>query len=210
MEGSKYKSRGTRVAVVIVAFVFLLAAFGGGYIVGHRRGADAEAVRESKEAGDDDGTVVTPQPSESDLMTTVSANADLSTFAAAITSADLAQTLHSQGPFTVFAPSNTAFDKLPPGTLDTLLKSENKAQLTSTLSYHMVPGALRAKDLTDGQTLKTVEGGQLTVSATPDKKILMDEKKTSATVTTTDIESSNGVLHIIDTVLQPQMPTVVP
>ena len=124
---------------------------------------------------------------------------DHTTLVAAVKAAGLVETLSSAGPFTVFAPTNEAFDKLPKGTVEGLLKADKKADLTSILTYHVVPGALKAADLKDGQKLKTVQGKELTVSI-KDGKVMID----GATVTIADVVSSNGVTHIIDAVLMPK------
>ena len=121
------------------------------------------------------------------------------TLVAAVTAAGLGETLSGAGPFTVFAPTNEAFGKLPAGAVDNLLKPEMKADLTSVLTYHVVPGALRAADLKDGQKLKTVQGKELTVSV-KDGKVMID----GATVTIADVISSNGVTHVIDAVVMPK------
>ncbi|MBC7867201.1 MAG: fasciclin domain-containing protein [Gloeobacteraceae cyanobacterium ES-bin-316] len=126
-------------------------------------------------------------------------SADHTTLVAAVTAAGLAETLSGAGPFTVFAPTNAAFEKLPAGTVDKLLKPEMKADLTSVLTYHVVPGAVKAADLKDGQKLKTVQGKELTVSI-KDGKVMID----GANVTIADVISSNGVTHVIDAVVMPK------
>lgn len=126
-------------------------------------------------------------------------SADHTTLVAAVKAAGLVETLSGKGPFTVFAPTNAAFDKLPKGTVDGLLKPEKKADLTKVLTYHVVPGALKAADLKDGQKLKTVQGEELTVSV-KDGKVMIN----GATVTIADVISSNGVTHVIDGVLLPK------
>jgi uncharacterized surface protein with fasciclin (FAS1) repeats len=123
---------------------------------------------------------------------------NVSTVVAAVKAAGLVDTLKGPGPFTVFAPTNAAFDKLPAGTVDTLLKPENKAKLTSILTYHVVPGAYKIADLTDGQMLKTVEGDMLKVTKQGDKVMIND-----AVIETPDVISSNGVTHVIQSVLMP-------
>jgi uncharacterized surface protein with fasciclin (FAS1) repeats len=136
---------------------------------------------------------------------------DHSTLVAAVKAADLVATLQSAGPFTVFAPTNYAFAKLPKGTVENLLKPENKATLAKILTYHVVAGNLDAasvlKAIKDGMgkvTLKTVSGGALTASLKEGKVILTDEKGGIATVTATDLKAGNGVIHVIDTVLLPK------
>ena len=128
---------------------------------------------------------------------------DHTTLVAAVKAAGLVDTLSSKGPFTVFAPTNAAFGKLPAGTVDTLVKPENKATLTKILTYHVVPGKLSAADLTDGKKLKTVEGEELTVKASGGKVTLTDAKGGTSTVTIADVNQSNGVIHVVDTVLMP-------
>jgi uncharacterized surface protein with fasciclin (FAS1) repeats len=135
---------------------------------------------------------------------------DHTTLVAAVKAADLVATLQSAGPFTVFAPTNEAFDKLPKGTVETLVKPENKATLTKILTYHVVAGKYNLKDLIklvkDGNgiaKLTTVEGGTLTLTIKKKKLILTDEKGGTSTVTIADVNQSNGVIHVVDTVLMP-------
>jgi uncharacterized surface protein with fasciclin (FAS1) repeats len=128
---------------------------------------------------------------------------DHTTLVAAVKAAGLVETLSGKGPFTVFAPTNEAFAKLPKGTVDTLLKPENKAKLTKILTYHVVPGDLKAADLTDGKKLKTVEGEELTVKNSGGKISLVDAKGGMSHVTIPDVNQSNGVIHVVDTVLMP-------
>lgn len=128
---------------------------------------------------------------------------DHTTLVAAVKAAGLVDTLSSKGPFTVFAPTNAAFGKLPAGTVDTLVKPENKATLTKILTYHVVPGKLAAADLTDGKKLTTVEGEPLTVKLDGKKVWLIDAKGGKSAVTIADVNQSNGVIHVVDTVLMP-------
>jgi uncharacterized surface protein with fasciclin (FAS1) repeats len=136
---------------------------------------------------------------------------DHTTLVAAVKAAGLVSTLESPGPFTVFAPTNEAFAKLPPGTVETLVKPENKATLTKILTYHVVPGRLTAgklmKDVKEGNgeaKLKTVQGEDLIVKqAGPGKLTVTDSKGDVAMVTIADVLQSNGVIHVIDTVLMP-------
>jgi uncharacterized surface protein with fasciclin (FAS1) repeats len=138
-------------------------------------------------------------------------SADHTTLVAAVKAAGLVETLEGPGPFTVFAPTNEAFDKLPAGTVDGLVKAENKAMLTKILTYHVVAGRLSSRDLirmtNDGNRtaeLTTVEGGKLWVSLHDGKHIaLKDEKGDTAMMTIADVFQSNGVIHVIDTVLMP-------
>lgn len=136
---------------------------------------------------------------------------DHTTLVAAVKAAGLVDTLKGPGPFTVFAPTNAAFAALPAGTVDTLLKPENKGTLTSILTYHVVPGKMDAAALTKAitagggkATLKTVAGGTLTATTSGKSVLVMDEKGGSATVTTADVYQSNGVIHVVDKVLMPK------
>ena len=128
---------------------------------------------------------------------------DHTTLVAAVKAAGLVETLESKGPFTVFAPTNAAFGKLPAGTVDTLVKPENKATLTKILTYHVVPGKLAASDLKDGMKLKTAEGEQLTVKHQGDKVWIIDAEGGQSMVTISNVNQSNGVIHVVDTVLMP-------
>ena len=137
-------------------------------------------------------------------------SADHTTLVAAVKAAGLVDTLEGPGPFTVFAPTNEAFDKLPAGTVDTLLKPENKATLTKVLTYHVVAGRLSAHDLIkkikqgNGKAeLTTVEGGKLWVMEDGKNIVLKDEKGGTATVTISNVFQSNGVIHVIDSVVMP-------
>lgn len=129
---------------------------------------------------------------------------DHTTLVAAVKAAGLVKTLSSKGPFTVFAPTNDAFEKLPQGTVATLVKPESKAALTKILTYHVVAGKLRAADLTDGKKLKTVEGEVLTVKNSGGTVTLTDAKGGTSTVTIADVNQSNGVIHVVDSVLMPK------
>jgi uncharacterized surface protein with fasciclin (FAS1) repeats len=133
------------------------------------------------------------------IVENAAGSADHTTLVAAVKAAGLAETLSGAGPFTVFAPTNEAFAKLPAGAVDGLLKPESKAKLTGVLTYHVVPGALKAADLKDGQKLKTVQGEELKVSV-KDGKVMIN----GANVTIADVVSSNGVTHVIDAVLMPK------
>lgn len=122
---------------------------------------------------------------------------NLSTLVSAVKAAGLVETLQGDGPFTVFAPTNEAFSKLPEGTLESLLKPENKDQLVKILTYHVVSGEVMSTDLSDGMTAETVEGSTITVDLSNGVKI------NNANVVKADIKASNGVVHIIDSVIMP-------
>ncbi len=135
---------------------------------------------------------------------------DHTTLVAAVKAAGLVETLQGKGPFTVFAPTNAAFDKLPAGTVETLLKPENKATLTEVLTYHVVAGKWSAADVAklikDGKgkaELKTVQGGILTASMSGKDVILTDAKGNTSKITIFDVNQSNGVIHVIDAVVLP-------
>lgn len=155
-----------------------------------------------------------PEAKEMEAKTIVGVAADnenFTTLVAAVTAADLVGTLNSAGPFTVFAPVNAAFDKLPEGTLATLLMPENKEMLTSILTYHVVSGTFTAaaviKAITDNDgkfAVKTVQGGILTASLLEGKVILTDTKGNVSTVVIADVAASNGIVHAIDSVIMPE------
>jgi uncharacterized surface protein with fasciclin (FAS1) repeats len=137
-------------------------------------------------------------------------SADHTTLVAAVKAAGLVDTLSGPGPFTVFAPTNAAFAKLPAGTVEGLVLPENKGTLTSILTYHVVPGRMSAKDLAAAikrgkgkATLTTAQGGTLTAWMKGKSIVLTDAKGGTSTVTQADVNQSNGVIHVVDTVLMP-------
>jgi uncharacterized surface protein with fasciclin (FAS1) repeats len=145
-----------------------------------------------------------------DIIDNAVNSADHTTLVAAVKAAGLVETLKGPGPFTVFAPTNTAFEKLPAGTVDTLLKPENKPMLTKILTYHVVAGRLSAADIKkmikDGHgaaELKTVSGSTLTAMMKGNMIVLKDEKGGISTVTQGNVFQSNGVIHVVDSVLLP-------
>lgn len=134
-----------------------------------------------------------------DIVDTAVSAGNFETLVTAVKAADLVETLKGEGPFTVFAPTDEAFAKLPAGTLEDLLKPENKDKLIGILTYHVLPGKVMSGDIAGQKTMvETVQGSKLSVDATDGVKI--DEAK----VTTADIETSNGVIHVIDTVVLPK------
>ena len=141
-------------------------------------------------------------PSKNIIQNAVNSK-DHTTLVAAVKAAGLVGTLEGKGPFTVFAPTNAAFGKLPAGTVDSLVKPENKGTLTKILTYHVVPGRLEAADLTDGKMLKTAEGEELTVKRDGGKVWIVDAKGGTSMVTISNVHQSNGVIHVVDTVLMP-------
>lgn len=151
-----------------------------------------------------------PMFADRDIVTNAATSQEHTTLVAAVQAAGLADTLKGPGPFTVFAPTNAAFEKLPAGAVDGLLKPEMKADLTKVLTYHVVPGSVDAAALAQqiqagggSAMLKTVEGAELTAKAEGGTITLTDAKGGVAQVTTADVRQSNGVIHVIDTVLMP-------
>jgi uncharacterized surface protein with fasciclin (FAS1) repeats len=164
--------------------------------------------------GDDDETATTPEATSEtsmsgmDIVETASGNDDLSTLVELVTAADLVETLEGPGPFTVFAPTNEAFEALPAATLESLQDPANKDQLAAILTYHVVPEELDAAAITklaeDGETITTVQGEELTPKVDGDKVTITDANGDTVTVVQADIDTSNGVVHVIDGVLQPK------
>jgi uncharacterized surface protein with fasciclin (FAS1) repeats len=168
-------------------------------------GNEYEVEGEIAPAGEADAVVVDPaEPAApaatEDIVAIASGNPDFETLVAAVSAAGLVETLQGEGPFTVFAPTNAAFDALPEGTVDDLLKPENKDKLVSILTYHVVPGKVMAADVLGmgGQSATSVEGSDIPIEVEGETV-----KVAGATVTATDIEASNGVIHVIDTVIMP-------
>jgi uncharacterized surface protein with fasciclin (FAS1) repeats len=151
-----------------------------------------------------------PMYSSKNIIENASQSKDHTTLVAAVKAAGLVDTLSGAGPFTVFAPTNAAFDALPKGTVDTLLKPENKAMLTKVLTYHVVPGHLTSMDIQalankSGGTaeLKTVQGESLRVMKDGSAWVVVDSKGSKAAISTADVLQSNGVIHVVDKVLMP-------
>lgn len=143
------------------------------------------------------GTAAFADSDKVDIVDTAASAGSFTTLLAAAEAAGLVDTLKSDGPFTVFAPTDDAFAALPEGTVADLLKPENKDQLVSILTYHVVSGKVMSTDLSDGMEATTVQGSTVTIDL--DNGVMVEE----ATVTTADIETSNGVIHVIDTVILP-------
>ena len=155
--------------------------------------------------------VVEVEQSEPNIVEVAVGNENFSTLVAAVTAADLVGTLSSEGPFTVFAPTNDAFSKLPEGTVESLLKPENKEMLTSILTYHVVSGKFEAAAVIDAINnnngsfeVQTVQGGTITLSLNDGKVILKDANGGMSTVVIADVAASNGVIHALDTVVMPK------
>lgn len=135
---------------------------------------------------------------DKDIVDIAAGNESFSTLVAAVQAADLVDTLKGEGPFTVFAPTDEAFAALPAGTVENLLKPENKDKLTAVLTYHVVPGKVMSGDLSDGMTATTVQGSDVTIGTTDGVSV------DGAKVVQADIEASNGVIHVIDSVILPK------
>lgn len=144
-----------------------------------------------------------PKPvvnADKDIVDLAAGTEFLSTLVAAVKAGGLVDVLKGDGPFTVFAPTNEAFSKLPEGTLESLLKPENKAQLVKILTYHVIPGSIKSSDLKNGMEVETVQGQKVKVMLAGGKAMI-----NNATVTAADIEATNGMVHVIDTVILPEM-----
>lgn len=151
------------------------------------------------------------KPAKPNIVGVAASNKDFSTLVSAVKAADLVNTLASDGPFTVFAPTNAAFSKVPEDTLNSLLEPENKDALTGVLTYHVVAGKVKAADLlhmiedNGGYTkVETVNGAKLKAKVIDGSVVLIDENGNKSKVTATDISASNGVVHVIDTVVLPK------
>ncbi|WP_128516037.1 fasciclin domain-containing protein [Tabrizicola thermarum] len=136
---------------------------------------------------------------DKDIVDTAVAAGSFNTLAAALTAAGLVETLKGEGPFTVFAPTDAAFAALPAGTVEDLLKPENKDKLVSILTYHVVPGKVMSTDLTEGMKAKTVNGAEVTITLDGGPKV------NGAVISMPDVAASNGVIHVIDSVILPPM-----
>ncbi len=185
----------------IIVGVLALLLIGGGIFWAMNRSDDTseqqDATSQSQETSDAE------QQQTGNIVVIASETPALSTLVAAVKAASLVETLQGTGPYTVFAPTNAAFEALPTGTLDTLLKPENVEQLKSILTYHVVSGEVLASDLSDGQEITTVQGGKLTVSIMGDMAYLVDAKGNKVIVEQADVNASNGVVHVIGGVLLP-------
>lgn len=193
-----------KMILIIIAAVVLI---GGAYMVLSTKGSMKKSMNDTSVNTQEDsmkkdgvmvgGALMTP---DKDIVDNALGSNDHTTLVAAVKAAGLVETLKGAGPFTVFAPTNEAFAKLPAGTVDTLVMPASKAKLTSILTYHVVPGVYRSSDITDGMTLKTVNGQMLTFTMKDGKWWINN----SAMIDIADVISSNGVTHVIDTVLMPQ------
>jgi transforming growth factor-beta-induced protein len=171
------------VALIVAVVPFVIAACGSS-------SSDSSSASPMSSAS--------PTAAMKDIVDTAVAAGDFNTLAQALTAAGLVDTLKGEGPYTVFAPTDAAFADVPKATLDSLL-ADPKGALTDVLTYHVVPGTIMAADITDGQTVETVNGAKLTFKVAADGSVMVND----ANVTTADIQTSNGVIHVIDAVLIP-------
>ncbi len=191
--------RRTRSVVAALALTLTLAACGS-----DDTADDAAATTTNETAAAETPAESADDAASMDIVDTAVAAGDFNTLATALTEAELVDTLKGEGPFTVFAPTDDAFAALPDGTLDTLLEDPT-GDLADILTYHVVPGKVMAADVVtlDGQQVATVNGAELTVNVDGEMVSLTDAGGNTVNVTATDIEASNGVIHVIDGVLLP-------
>lgn len=188
-------SKTTGMIVAIIAVLLI----GGGIFWAMSSNDDGD----KKESTSQTQTASESEKAVGDIVAVASETESLSTLVTAVKAASLVETLQGEGPFTVFAPTNDAFAALPAGTLDSLLKPENVEQLKSILTYHVVSGKVMAADLSDGQEITTVQGAKLVVSISEGKVYLTDAKGNKVMVEKADVNTSNGVVHVIGGVLLP-------
>lgn len=211
---------GRRVKTVEGEDITPFIAFGKVYIEGGTRENLAEVIQADVEASNGVVHVINrvlipphspgpepPKPNTTkNIVELAEATPDLSTLVKAVVAAGLADTLSGAGPFTVFAPTNEAFDKLPAGVLEKLLEPANKAELVKILTYHVVSGNIQAKDIVSGRRVKTLDGEYVTPFVSPQKKVFIEggSRENIARVIAANVEATNGVVHVIDEVLLPQ------
>jgi uncharacterized surface protein with fasciclin (FAS1) repeats len=178
---------------------------------GEKKKETEEVVEEVTEEVQETTQEVAEEVITPNIVEVAAGNEAFSTLVTAVTAADLAETLSGEGPFTVFAPTNEAFAKLPAGTLESLLEEEGKNALTGILTYHVVPGKFEAADVIEAinsnggtYTVTTVQGDSIELSLEDGSVVLTDVTGGSATVIITDVAASNGVIHAIDTVVMPE------
>ena len=190
----------SKTIIIVVAVLAVLGIGGWALMSNNDNTKDAKPAAQSQSQ-----TSETSDMKETkNIVEIASADSQFSTLVTAVKAAGLVDTLSSEGPFTVFAPTNDAFAKLPAGTLDSLLKPENVEQLKSILTYHVVASKAMSSDLSDGQTITTVQGGTLTVKINGSDVTLTDAKGNVSKVVKADIPASNGIIHVIDSVVLPQ------
>jgi uncharacterized surface protein with fasciclin (FAS1) repeats len=193
------ESNNKTIGIVVGIIAVILIAGGIFWAVNRNDSTEKQEVANQSQQAEP-----TVQQGPGTIVAVASKTSDLSTLVTAVKAASLVDTLQGTGPYTVFAPTNAAFDALPAGTLDTLLKPENVDQLKSILTYHVVPGKVLASDLKDGQVITTVQGENITVSIMDGKVYLIDAKGNKVMVEKADVNADNGVVHVINGVLLPQ------
>ncbi|ADR20374.1 hypothetical protein MATR_20070 [Marivirga tractuosa] len=183
--------------LIALAFVFTFASCGGGE---SKTAETDENETTTEEMAVEEMTAekeATAEEESKDIVALAMETESLSTLVSAVKAGGLVETLQGDGPFTVFAPTNAAFEALPEGTLEDLLKPENKEKLASILTYHVVAGKVMSTDLSDGMKAKTVNGAEVTIKTADGVKV------NGANVVTADVKASNGVVHVIDAVIMP-------
>lgn len=209
------KGSGKAVGAIVTLVIGAVVGGAAGYAAGNNMKDDSSKQNNSTQSADkmnsdNDGVTVggAKMVRSLDLVDNAVNAKNVTTLVAAVKAADLVETLKQPGPYTVFGPSNDAFNKLPAGTLDTLLKPENKQMLASILTYHVVPGTFTSADLKvmaqKGQTLTSVQGGVLTPILDNNQLKMRDFKGNMINIETADIISSNGVTHVVDNVMMYQ------
>jgi transforming growth factor-beta-induced protein len=193
-----FRTRTSRTTVV------LAAAMSSALLLGACSSSDGsdEAAADTSPTTMATAAPSTTAPSSQTIVDVAASNPQFSTLVAAVNAAGLADTLSGTGPFTVFAPTNDAFDKLPAGTVDSLLKPENKDKLASILTYHVVAAKVMAADVKPG-AVETVNGASFTIGVEGNDVVITDGQGNKSKVVKTDVPASNGVIHVIDTVLLP-------
>ena len=179
--------------------LFAMAALSATLLMSCNNSETKEPVTDAKTPVDTVAAAPAKPAAPATVVDIAVGSADHTTLVTAVKAAGLVETLSGAGPFTVFAPTNAAFDKLPKGTVESLLTPEKKADLTGILTYHVVAGNVKAADLKDGQMVKTLNGKELKVTI-KDGKVMID----GALVTAADLAAGNGVVHVIDAVLLPK------
>ena len=195
--------------VPLIIGVLVVVAIAGGALLASNQSDDTDmgsttSSQTQSQSTPTQSAASSTMAAKNTIVDVAAGNTMFSTLVTAVKAADLVSTLSDTSKqYTVFAPTNDAFNKLPAGTVDTLVMPENKAKLSGILTYHVVEGKVMASQLTNGQSIKTVNGANLTVSIMDNVVSLTDVKGGKATVTKADVGADNGVVHVIDTVLMP-------
>lgn len=181
----------------LIALLFVFACGGGGSKSTSEESTAVDETTTEESASNGETSAEESSAEAKDIVALAMETESLSTLVEAVKAAGLVETLQGEGPFTVFAPTNDAFNALPEGTLENLLKPENKEQLAAVLTYHVIPSKAMSGDLSDNMSVATVNGAEVTITTTDGVKV------NSANVVTADVEASNGVVHVIDAVILP-------